>query len=476
MFDLEAILTTIAPELLLAGAGLLGVTVGAFLGDRFNSLSFKFGALVLFAAAALSGYYWEGGRAFDGLVETSSFANFAKVVSFICGGIALLMAEGFLRRHETMRYEYSLLVIFAALGMGIILSSTNFMTLYLGIETLSLSSYVLASFHRDSPRSAEAGLKYFVLGALASGLLLYGMSLVYGFAGSTSYEVVAEADTSMGLLFGMVLMITGLAFKVSAAPMHVWTPDVYEGSPSPVVAFFATAPKMASMVVFAIILFTAFPQAMAFENWQLIVGIIAAASMIIGAFGALPQTNLKRLLGYSSIANMGYALVAIAAGVQYGAGSLLIFMTAYVIASLGLFGGVLSMRREGGMVEDINELAGLIRRQPGLATALTVLLVSVSGFPLAFGFLGKLAVLEAGWDAGLLPLIIILVLSSVIAMYYYLRIVKIMWFDEQAENFEPVDGWVTMTVYVTAIVSVALLIFVSPVSELAASTAASLIS
>ena len=476
MFDLEAILTTIAPELLLAAAGLLGVTIGAFLGDRFNSLSFKFGALVLFAAAALSGYYWEGGRAFDGLVETSSFANFAKVVSFVCGGIALLMAEGFLRRHETMRYEYSLLMIFAALGMGIILSSASFMTLYLGIETLSLSSYVLASFHRDSPRSAEAGLKYFVLGALASGLLLYGISLVYGFSGSTSYEVVAEADTSMGLLFGMVLMISGLAFIVSAAPMHVWTPDVYEGSPSPVVAFFATAPKMASMVVFAIILFTAFPQAMAFENWQLIVGIIAAASMIIGAFGALPQTNLKRLLGYSSIANMGYALVAIAAGVQYGAGSLLIFMTAYVIASLGLFGGVLSMRREGGMVEDINELAGLIRRQPGLATALTILLVSVSGFPLAFGFLGKLAVLEAGWDAGLLPLIIILVLSSVIAMYYYLRIVKIMWFDEQAEDFEPVDGWVTMTVYVTAIVSIALLIFVSPVSELAASTAASLIS
>ena len=476
MFDLETILTTIAPEVLLAAAGLLGVTIGAFLGDRFNALSFKFGAIALFAAAVLAGYYWEGGRAFDGLVETSSFANFAKVVSFVAGGIALLMAEGFLRRHETLRYEYSLLVIFAALGMGIILSSANFMTLYLGVETLSLSSYVLASFHRDSPRSAEAGLKYFVLGALASGLLLYGISLVYGFSGSTSYEVVAEAEPSMGFLFGMVLMITGLAFKVSAAPMHVWTPDVYEGSPSPVVAFFATAPKMASMVVFAIVMFTAFPQAMAFDNWQMIIAIIAAASMIVGAFGALPQTNLKRLLGYSSIANMGYALVAVAAGVQYGAGSLLIFMTAYVIASLGLFGGVLSMRREGGMVEDINELAGLIRRQPGLASALTLLLISVSGFPLAFGFLGKLAVLEAGIDAGLLPLVIILVLSSVIAMYYYLRIVKIMWFDEQAEDFEPVDGWVTMTVYVAALVSVGLLIFVAPFSDLAASVAAGLIS
>ena len=476
MFDLEAILSAVAPELLLAAAGLLGVTVGALFGDRFNAVSFKLGAAVLFAAAVLAGMYWDGGRAFNGLVETTSFSNFAKVVSFISAGVALLMAEGFLRRHDTMRYEYSLLIIFAALGMGVILSSADFMTLYLGVETLSLSSYVLASFHRDSPRSSEAGLKYFVLGALASGLLLYGMSLVYGFSGSTSYDVVAKADASLGFMFGMVLMITGLAFKVSAAPMHVWTPDVYEGSPSPVVAFFATAPKMASMVVFAIILFTAFPQALAFENWQLIVGIIAGASMLIGAFGALPQANLKRLLGYSSIANMGYALVAIAAGVQYGAGSLLIFMTAYVIASLGLFGGVLSMRREGGMVENIDELAGLIRRQPGLATALTVLLVSVSGFPLAFGFLGKLAVLEAGWEAGLMPLIIILVISSVIAMYYYLRIVKIMWFDEQVEDFEPVDGWVTATVYVTAIASVALLIFVSPFSELAASVAASLVS
>ncbi|MEM1148069.1 MAG: NADH-quinone oxidoreductase subunit NuoN [Pseudomonadota bacterium] len=475
MFDLEAIFVTIAPELLLAAAGLGGVIVGAFMGDRFNVLSIKLGALVLIVAAGLSVWHWDGGRAFDGLVETTRFANFAKVVSFAAGAVALLMAEGFLRRHETLRYEYALLVIFAALGMGIILSAADFMTLYLGVETLSLSSYVLASFHRDSPRSAEAGLKYFVLGALASGLLLYGISLVYGFAGSTSYEAIAETEATLGFMFGMVLMITGLAFKVSAAPMHVWTPDVYEGAPSPVVAFFATAPKMASMVVFAIIMFTAFPQALAFDNWQIIIGLIAAASMLVGAIGALPQANLKRLLGYSSIANMGYALVAVAAGVQFGAGSLLIFMTAYVIASLGLFGGVLSMRRDGGMVENIDELAGLIRRQPGLATALTVLLVSVSGFPLAFGFLGKFAVLQAGWQAGLVPLIIVLLISSVIAMYYYLRIVKIMWFDDQAEAFEPVDGWVTMTIYFSAIISVALLIFINPFSELAASAAASII-
>jgi NADH-quinone oxidoreductase subunit N len=475
MLDFDAILMTIAPELLLAAAGLFGVLAGAIIGDRFNGLSFKLGAIVLFAAAALAALHWNGGRAFDGLVQTGPFVNFAKVVSFISGGVALLMAEGFLKRHETERYEYSLLVIFASLGMGIILSSANMMTLYLGVEMLSLSSYVLAAFHRDSARSAEAGLKYFVLGALASGLLLYGISLVYGFSGGTSYEAIAAAEPQLGFMFGMVLMITGLAFKVSAAPMHVWTPDVYEGSPSPVVAFFATAPKMASMVVFAVILFTAFPQALAVQNWQLIVAIIAAASMLIGAFGALPQKNLKRLLGYSSIANMGYAIVAIAAGVEAGAGALLIFMTAYVIASLGLFGGVLSMRREGGMVENIDELAGLIRRKPGLATALTVLLVSVSGFPLAFGFLGKLAVIEAASNSGMMPLIIILIISSVIAMYYYLRIIKVMWMDEAVEDFEPVDGWVTGTVYVTAIASVALLIFVSPFSELAASAAASLL-
>ncbi len=475
MLDLEAIINTIAPELLLAFAGLIGVLFGAIFKDRFNAISFKLGAVVLFAAAGLAAFYWNGARAFDGLVQSSPFANFAKIVSFTAGGLALLMAEGFLKRHDTQRYEYALLVIFASLGMGVTLSASNMMTLYLGVEMLSLSSYVLAAFHRDSPRSAEAGLKYFVLGALASGLLLYGISLVYGFAGDTSYEVIAAAEPSLGLMFGMVLMITGLAFKVSAAPMHVWTPDVYEGAPSPVVAFFATAPKMASMVVFAIIMFTAFPQAVAFDNWQLIIAIIAGASMLIGAFGALIQTNIKRLLGYSSIANMGYALVALAAGAAIGGAAMLVFMTAYVIASLGLFGGVLSMRREGGMVEHIDELSGLIRRQPGLALALTVLLISVAGFPLAFGFLGKLAVFEAGITAGLLPLIIILVISSVIAFGYYLRLVWIMWVNEPLEDFEPVDGWVATVVYLSAIASIGLFIFANPFMELAQAAASSLL-
>lgn len=475
MVDFETLLRAMAPEVLLAGAGLIGVLAGAILSDRFTTLSFRLGAVVLFLAAMLAALHWEGGGVFNGLAETGPFVNFAKVVSYASAGIALLMAEGFLRRHGTQRYEYSLLMLFAALGIGIILSSANLMTLYLGIEMLSLSSYVLASFHRDSARSAEAGLKYFILGALASGLLLYGMSLVYGFAGGTDYQTVAEAEPTLGLLFGMVLMITGLGFKVSAAPMHVWTPDVYEGAPSPVVAFFATAPKMAAMVVFAVIMFKAFPQLEAVRNWQAIIGIIAAASMLIGAFGALLQTNLKRLLGYSSIANMGYALVALAAGAELGGGALLLFMTAYVVASLGLFGGVLCMHREGGMVENIHELSGLVRYRPALTLALSVLVISVAGFPLAFGFLGKLAVVEAGLAAGLLPLIVTLILSSVIAFGYYLRLILIMWVREPAEPFEPVDGWVTSTVFATALLSVALFIFVSPLSELAERAAASLI-
>lgn len=232
MLDVNAILITVAPELWLAFAGLVGVLVGAVLGDRFNGLSYKFGAITLFGAATLAAMHFTGGEAFNGLVRTNTFVNFAKVISFTLAGVALLISEGFLKRHDTSRYEYALLVIFASLGMGIILSAADLMTLYMGIETLSLSSYVLAAFHRDSARSSEAGLKYFVLGALASGMLLYGASLVYGFTGTTSFAGIAQAGLSTGAMFGMVLMIVGLAFKISAAPMHVWTPDVYEGAPT----------------------------------------------------------------------------------------------------------------------------------------------------------------------------------------------------------------------------------------------------
>jgi NADH-quinone oxidoreductase subunit N len=346
--------------------------------------------------------------------------------------------------------------------MGIILSAADLMTLYMGIETLSLSSYVLAAFYRDSARSSEAGLKYFVLGALASGMLLYGASLVYGFTGSTSFTGIAEAGLSNGAMFGMVLIIVGLAFKISAAPMHVWTPDVYEGAPTPVVAFFASAPKLASTVVFANVLFTVFGDAM--DQWQLIVGIIAGASMIVGSLGALVQTNIKRLLGYSSIANVGYALVAVAAGPENGAAALLTFSTIYAVTTLGLFAGVLAMRRAGGMVEGISDLGGLIRTKPLLTVMLSVLIFSVAGMPPFGGFFGKYEVLQAGLNAQLMPLAILVVISSVISLGYYLKLIKIMWFDEPAGRLETVDVSVMGVVLLSALI--AGVVFVVFISEL----------
>ena len=451
MFDMTSMLIAIGPEVWLAIAGLFGVCVGAIWKEKFNSGSFKFGAAVLLVAAAFALISYEGGTAFGGLVETNPFVNFAKFVSYVIGAFALIMSEGFLSRHQTIRYEYALLTIFASVGMGIILSAADLMTLYMGIETLSLSSYVLAAFHRDSPRSAEAGLKYFVLGALASGMLLYGASLVYGFSGTTSYAGIAGADYSMGLMFGMVMMIVGLAFKVSAAPMHIWTPDVYEGAPSPVGAFFSAAPKMATVIVFANVMFTAFGNNI--DEWRLILGIIAGLSMLIGSLGALTQTNIKRLLGYSSIANVGYALIAVAAGPESGASALLVFMTLYVVSSLGLFAAVLAMRRRGGMVEGIDELGGLMQKRPLFTIALSIIIFSIAGIPPLGGFWGKWEILQAGLAEGLLPLAVILVIASVVSLGYYLRIIKIMWFDPPTEKFEAIDGSVMLTVLMSAAIA-----------------------
>ena len=476
--DLTVLLNALAPELLLVSAGLIGTMLGAIFREGFTRFAYQFGAASMFAAAVLAGLYYEGGSAFDGLVETTSFANYAKIVSYVLAGLALLMARGFMERHHTLRFEFALLSIFAALGMGMIMSSANLMTLYMGIETLSLSSYVLAAFHRDSPRSAEAGLKYFVLGALASGLLLYGGSLVYGYSGSTDFSEIAKfagsEDLSIGLTFGMVLMISGLAFKVSAAPMHVWTPDVYEGAPTPVVALFSSAPKLAGMVMFASVLFNAFGTI--FEDWTLIIAIIAAVSMMVGAFGALAQDNIKRLLAYSSIANVGYAMVAVAVGPELGAATLLLFMTLYSVTSLGLFAGVLTMRRSGGMVEDINELSGLIRTHPMLTLALSMLIFSVAGLPPLAGFWPKLAILQAAVSGGYLWLAIILVLSSVIAAAYYLRVIYVMWFKDAGEPFETIDMSVQLVLAVTALSTIGFLIFIGRLDDAAKIAAAGLLS
>ena len=466
MFDATEAALSIGPELLLAGAGLAFVLVGALVGDRFNGLSFRVGALVLLGAAAIAALNFEGGASFNGLAVTNGFVNFAKVVGFTMAGIVLWISTGTLKRAETIRYEYAILVLFAALGMGLTLSAADLMTLYLGIETLGLSSYVLAAYHRDNATSSEAGLKYFILGALASGLILYGMSLVYGFTGETRYAAIAAEEMSIGLQFGLVMVITGLAFKVSAAPLHVWTPDVYEGAPTPVVTFFATAPKITAMVMFAHVLFTAFGP---FEaDWKLIIAIVAGASMIVGTLGALVQTNVKRLLAYSSIANIGYALVAVAAGKAIGGSALLVFMTIYVVSTLGLFAGVLSMRRKGGMVESIHELGGLVKTKPWLAACLAVLIFSIAGIPPFGGFWGKWEVIGAGASAELLPLVILLVIASVISLGYYLRLVWIMFMNEPEPAFESVDGSVSLTVVLSTIIgAVVFFIFIGRLSEAA---------
>ena len=472
--DLIRDLTIAAPEALLLAYGLIGVLLGAFLKTKFNALSRLLGALALAAACALAAMQVNGGNeyAFNNLYQITPFIAFAKTVAYGLGAVAMLMSGGYLGREQLDRFEYALLMIFASAGIGVMLSAANLMTLYMGVETLSLSSYVLAAFNRESRRSAEAGLKYFVLGALASGLLLFGSSLVYGFSGSASFDQIAQASGGVGMTFGLVLVLIGLSFKASAAPFHVWTPDVYEGAPTPTVTFFATAPKIAAVVLLANILFTVFGSFV--ESWALIVAIVAAASMLVGSFGALNQNNIKRLLAYSSIANVGFALIAIAAGEEFGAGPVLTYMTIYVITTLGLFGGVLAMRRRDGMVEDISDLNGLATSRPALAFGLSALVFSVAGIPPLAGFWGKWVVFEAAIRAELYWLIGVGILASVISLGYYLRIIWAIWAKPADETLEPADGVISLSVYGATILAFpVLVIWIGWLSGLA-NTAASL--
>ena len=442
-----------APEALLLAAGLIGVLIGSVLKTGFSGLSRLFGALALAAAAMLSAFQVGSDPvfAFNDLYRVTPFLAFTKTVAFGVAAVALLMSGGYLGRENMNRFEYAMLIVLGAAGMGVMLSAANLMTLYMGIETLSLSSYVLAAFNRESRRSAEAGLKYFVLGALASGLLLYGAALIYGYTGSAQFSEIAAADKNIGLTFGMVLLLIGLGFKASAAPFHIWTPDVYEGAPTPVVAYFATAPKIAAVVVFANVAFTLFG---AFEDsWRIIVAIMAALSMLVGAFGGLNQNNIKRLLAYSSIANVGFAFMAIASGEIYGAGPALTYMSIYVLTTLGVFGVVLAMRRREGMVEDISDLNGLSQRKPGVAIALTALIFSIAGIPPLAGFMGKWLVFEAAINAELYWLVGVGIVSSVISLGYYLRIIWAVWAKEAAEPFESLDGVVRLSVYGAAVLA-----------------------
>ena len=451
--NLLADLQVALPDALLAGFGLAALLLAAIGGDRISALLRLLTVLALAAAAVLSFIQFPQGsaEAFNHLYRVTPFVLFAKGATYALAALALFMSGGFLRASALERYEYSLLTVFAAMGAGVMLSANDLMTLYVGIETLSLSSYVLAAFQRDSVKSAEAGLKYFVLGALASGLLLYGSSLIYGFAGSTNYQTIAAADDSVGLIFGLVLIICGLAFKASAAPFHVWTPDVYEGAPAPVVAFFSTAPKIAAVILLANVMFTTFgPHE---KSWQMVIAIISAMSMLIGSFGALAQNSVKRILAYSSISNVGFALIAIAAGAELGATAVLVYMTIYVIATLGIFGGVMALRRGGKAIDDVSDLNGLAKLKPGMTLGLVILIFSVAGIPPAAGFWGKIQVFEAGLRADMLWLVLVGALSSVVSLGYYLRLVWAMMMKPPGEALDRTDFSVAATVLASSVIS-----------------------
>jgi NADH-quinone oxidoreductase subunit N len=436
-------LMVLLPECLLALAAMGLLMIGAIAGQNtFRAVSTA--AVCALAVAAWFVYSPLVGaqHAFGGAFMADGFARFAKLLVLLGSALTIVMSVEFLERERIANFEFPVLVLLATTGMLFMVSASNFIALYLGFELQSLSLYVLAAINRDSVRSSEAGLKYFVLGALSSGMMLYGISFIYGFAGTTSFtgvaHAVAHAGHNIGVIFGLVFLIAGLAFKVSAVPFHMWTPDVYEGSPTPITAFFSMAPKTAAMALFLRVMLEAFPGAM--PEWRQIIIFVSVLSMFLGAVAAIGQTNIKRLMAYSSISHMGYALIGIAAGTTQGIQGVLIYLAIYVITNAGVFVCILAMRRGSQMVEAIPDLAGLARTNPRLALAFAVLFVSLAGIPPFAGFFAKFYVFLAAIQAHLYALAILGALSSVIGAYYYLRIVKIMYFDEPAPAFEPAMG------------------------------------
>ena len=454
-------LTLALPEILLAVYALVALLAGAYLGqDRIAPLILWITAgVMLFLAVIVGVGSGEAQPVFGGLMVDDYFSRFARILILVAGAAVLLMGQDYMQRQKLLRFEYPILVALATVGMMVMVSSGDLITLYLGLELQSLALYVLAAFRRDSARSTEAGLKYFVLGALASGLLLYGASLVYGFAGTTRFVGIAatvqDGQLSIGLLMGLAFMLAGLAFKVSAVPFHMWTPDVYQGAPTPVTAFFATAPKVAAMALLARLVHDAFGGAPG--DWAQILAFLAAASMFVGAIGALLQTDIKRLMAYSSITHMGFALVGLAAGNETGVQATLLYMAVYVVMSVGVFAFILSMRREGRPVVSISDLHMLSRSQPLVALALLVLMFSLAGVPPLVGFWAKFSVLAAAVGAGLVWLAIAGVIASVIGAFYYLRIVYFMYFGEAREEALDTDMGVVERVLLVGAAAVMLL-------------------
>ena len=464
-------LGTALPELFLAVMSMVLLLYGAYRGNRGTGEVIAATCIVFVIALLLLAFADEGAKvAFNGLFVVDAFAVFLKVMILVGAGLGLVISYRYLKAEGLLRFEYPILTLLAVLGMMMMVSANDLISLYIGLEVQSLALYVMAAFHRDTVRSTEAGLKYFVLGALSSGMLLYGCSMVYGFAGSTGFDTIAavlgegsQADL-IGIIVGIVFLAAGLAFKVSAVPFHMWTPDVYEGAPTPVTAFFAVAPKIAAIGLFLRVLVEPFGDLVA--QWQQIIIAISIMSMVLGAFAALAQHNIKRLMAYSSIGHIGFALVGLAAATPEGVASVLIYMAIYLAMNVGTFACILCMRRKGRAVESIDDLAGLARHQRGMALALTIFMFSMAGIPPLAGFLGKFFVFRAAIEAELYTLAVIGVLASVVSAFYYLRIVKLIWFDEAVEPLEqPIGGTLATVMLVTAIVTALFIVYPAPLMD-----------
>lgn len=467
--DLSFALNLALPELILAISTLVFLTYGALRGDKSaGTVSALCGAALI--AAAFAAAFGGHGKAFGGSFIVDGVALYAKVFIYLAAAVAIVLGKGYFDRLNGSKFEYPILIVLATLGMSMMASAGDLISLYIGLELQSLSLYILAAFRRDDAKGSEAGLKYFVLGALSSGLLLYGASLVYGFTGSMNFDAIAEAakaNSSVGLIFGLVFLISGLAFKVSAAPFHMWTPDVYEGAPTPVVAFFAAAPKFAALVLFARLLNDAFVDL--HDQWSQVILALATLSFLVGGLGGLMQKDIKRLLAYSSIANMGYALLALAAGTDQGVMALLLFMVLYMVDTTGLFAVQMALARKGVPITKIEDLAGLSKINMKLTIVITLLCLSVLGMPPFSGFWGKFFVFGAALDAGYWGFAVAGLVASVIGAFYYLRIIKLMWFDADKGEIDksPFEAkWIAYTSAAFAFpVAAVALVWLYPLAE-----------
>ncbi|MFD1744012.1 NADH-quinone oxidoreductase subunit NuoN [Rhizobium helianthi] len=464
------------PELILAIGALVLLMIGVY--SRSGASSLVTGlAVVLMAAATLWLVFSPvEGEAWGGAFVLDSFARFMKVIALIGSLTALIMSMSHAKSNKLDQFEFPVLVTLATLGMMLLISANDLLAVYLGLELMSLALYVVAAFNRDSLRSTEAGLKYFVLGALSSGMLLYGMSLVYGFTGNTGLDNIAAVLTaetrSLGVVFGLVFILAGLAFKISAVPFHMWTPDVYEGAPTPVTAFFAAGPKVAAMAVFVRVVSEAFMPV--FSDWQQVVVFISIASMLLGSFAAIGQKNIKRLMAYSSIGHMGYALVGLASGSETGVSGVALYMLIYMVMTLGTFACIMSMRsKDDTVLENIDDLAGLSSTNPFMAVVLTALMFSLAGIPPLAGFFAKYFVFVAAIEAQLYALAVIGVLSSVVGAYYYLRLVKVMWFDAPVSEFARSTGQLRLVFGLSGLFVTAYVLFGGPVGNAATAAARS---